>query len=559
MDHRDAPLPRALWLLPFVPLLLVYLSGLFVPVMEVDAAQYASITRELQQRGNWLQFFHRGEPYLDKPPLLFWLSAALFQVFGPSTWAYKLPSVLAAIVGVHAIGRFTERWYGMRLGWAAALILASSVALLLHTNDIRTDTLLMAFVAVAIWQFGAYLHPSAQNPTGALLAGWLAVGLAMLSKGPIGLMAPVLAVSTHLLLKRQLGVLLRPRVWLTGLIVVPLVLSPMLIGLYQQYGSEGLYFYFWKQSFGRLTGENVWRDDSGPLFFTHTFLWLFLPWAIAAIVGLIQQIRSAVQGRLVEGLSIGGFVLPFIAMSLSQYKLPHYLLACLPMAAVLAARGLQPALEGHVRAVRAWVLIQSTQATILGFAAIVLAVWAFPVHDWYLALPSIALLIAMMWMGWMPGFPERAYRRVMLPTVGAMAAMFLLLNLHIYPKLLTYQSATQVGVFYREEVAEPRPPLVFLNTHAQAVDWEGRGLFPILNAQMLDSARRTSPLWVYTGPAELDSLTRAGVVPDRTLTYPHYHITRITPRFLNPKTRPAVLNQRLLLLLPQHKPARAAR
>jgi 4-amino-4-deoxy-L-arabinose transferase-like glycosyltransferase len=81
-------------------IVVVYIISGFVDVMEVDAAQYASIAREMLERGEYLQVTNRYVDYLDKPPLLFWLSALSFKVFGISNVAFKLPSLLFAIVGI---------------------------------------------------------------------------------------------------------------------------------------------------------------------------------------------------------------------------------------------------------------------------------------------------------------------------------------------------------------------------------------------------------------------------------------------------------------------------
>lgn len=74
-----------------VGLTLVYVRGLMLDVMDVDASQYAAMSLELLSSDNWLHFYYRGAEYLDKPPLLFWLSAISFKLFGVSNWAYKLP------------------------------------------------------------------------------------------------------------------------------------------------------------------------------------------------------------------------------------------------------------------------------------------------------------------------------------------------------------------------------------------------------------------------------------------------------------------------------------
>src|SRR5205085_965020 len=117
---------------------------------------------------------------------------------------------------------------------------------------------------------------------------------AMLTKGPIGLMVPALAIATDAALKRSWSTFFRWQ-WLVAGVIIMIALSPMLIGLWYQFdeagGKEtyngfvpsGIKFYFWTQSFGRLTGESTWRNNTGPFFFVHTFLWAFLPWSVLAI------------------------------------------------------------------------------------------------------------------------------------------------------------------------------------------------------------------------------------------------------------------------------------
>jgi len=81
----------------------------------------------------------------------------------------------------------------------------------------------------------------------------------------------------------------------------PVYLSPMLYGLYEQYDASGgrqtyngfitsgIRFYFWTQSFGRLTGESTWSNDTGPFYFIYTFLWAFLPWSLSFPIALVKK------------------------------------------------------------------------------------------------------------------------------------------------------------------------------------------------------------------------------------------------------------------------------
>ncbi|HNG90029.1 MAG TPA: glycosyltransferase family 39 protein, partial [Saprospiraceae bacterium] len=385
--------------------------------MDVDASQYASISMEMVQGDSWLQVMHRMGHYLDKPPLLFWLSAYCFNLFGFSTWAYKLPSALAALLACWALYRFARLFYEPSVARHAAFILASSVGFLLLCNDVRTDTLLLAMTVCAVWQVAAYhLWRKWQH----LAAAFFFIGLAMLAKGPIGLMLPAWAVAAHLLWTKDWKGLLDWR-WLAGLLVTAAVLAPMCWGLWLQFdshpermvngrtGVSGLYFFFWEQSFGRITGENVWKNDTGSLYFLHVYLWAFAPWAFV-LAGLMwrwlrrpwgaKEAESAGFGDRLdwkEAFSIGGFFVSFVALSLSKYKLPHYIFVTLPWASVLVANG-WPRLAAWFSKVRgAAVLLFYLPVALVFVTAFLLLGFVFPTHDMLLWLPPSGLLG---WLSW---------------------------------------------------------------------------------------------------------------------------------------------------------------
>src|ERR1017187_4759933 len=95
----------------FVAIGIVYLFNMFIDVMDIDAAQYAAMSREMLESGNYLQVHASGLDYLDKPPLLFWLASLSLKLFGVTNFAYKLPAVLFIILGVYSTYRFALEWY----------------------------------------------------------------------------------------------------------------------------------------------------------------------------------------------------------------------------------------------------------------------------------------------------------------------------------------------------------------------------------------------------------------------------------------------------------------
>src|ERR1700758_3079191 len=145
------------YVLCFIAIGIVYFFNMFIDVMDIDAAQYFAMSREMMESGNYLQLYERGKDYLDKPPLLFWLSSFSLKLFGISNFAYKLPAVLCIILGIYATYRFTLEWYDKQRAVIAALILCSTQAFLLMTNDVRTDGILTSLIICAVWQISGFI------------------------------------------------------------------------------------------------------------------------------------------------------------------------------------------------------------------------------------------------------------------------------------------------------------------------------------------------------------------------------------------------------------------
>ncbi len=329
--------PRA-FVFALLGLVVVVIAGSVLDLMEVDAAQYASMSRDMLTSDDWLQLHHRGNDYLDKPPLLFWLSALSFKIFGVHNWSYKLPSILFAFLGLYGTYRFAALHYAKEVARTATVMFGASAAFLVMTNDVRCDTILTGSVITAIWSGCAWMEQR---------RWWQLIGVLWRSlaacwpKVPSvrGSLDRALAVSCDL--QKRWSLLRDP--WLYVLpVLVGALLVPMCIGLYEQHGMHGLRFYFWEQSFGRITGENRWKDDSSYFFFTHEVLWQLLPWTLFVLVGLWRSVVALVNRQaLNEYSSITGAVLVFVALSLSHFKLPHYLYVIVPLFAVQGALGWQ--------------------------------------------------------------------------------------------------------------------------------------------------------------------------------------------------------------------------
>ncbi|MEI7585695.1 glycosyltransferase family 39 protein [Runella sp.] len=544
--------------LPFFALLIVYLVGAFyIDIMDIDAAQYASIGREMADNNQFLDVQFRGtDYYLDKPPLLFWVTALIAKVFGATNFAYRLVPLLSTFLGIYAIYRFCKLYYSEQTAYIAALIMGSCQAFFLMNHDVRCDTLLTNCVTVSIWQIAEYLRHRRWTY---FVGGFVFAGLGMLAKGPIALIVVGTAFFVDFVLKRQWKQLFDPR-WLLGALIIGIVLIPYCIGLYGQYGQHGLYFFFWEQSFGRITGENEWANSPGLLFQAQNFLWSFLPWVLVFVPALFSDFQRVWKQRFRldpsdEAISLGGFFLPFAALSTAQYQLPHYTFVVFPLAAVISARYLSQLIDSKSPSPFRWVrggLIFT--AVVMALAILLISVWAFPLEKIVLIIivGMLTVLIVRLFGQKRPRFSQLVFA----PFLVAIAAN-LIMNGHFYPSLLRYQIGSVVGNEIADNYSKERErffvydlaPVTEYNIFNSALDFYTERTTPTLRSLDELKGQSAKAALIYTDEQGLTSLKSSGLRYEILRTYQNFHVTGLTLPFLNPATRSTETHPRYLVRL----------
>lgn len=528
----------------FIIIALLYLSAARVDIMDIDAAQYAEISREMLLSGDYLHIMDRGMDYLDKPPLLFWLSALSMKVLGVGNLGYKLPSMLLAIWSLYATYRLARLLYGPATGRIAALVLATCQGMFLMTNDVRCDTLLMSTVITAIWLIQEW---ATGRKLWHLLAGCAAIAAGMMTKGPIALMVPVFCFLPHWVLHRQWKQLLHPA-YLLGLVLIALLLVPMSMGLYQQFdlqpdklvngqkGVSGLRFFYWSQSFGRITGENPWKNAVDISFLFVNMLWSFLPWVFllvpALIINVVQLVRQ--KFRLQPGqewLTTGGFVLTYLALGSSAYQLPHYIFVAFPLAAILVAQLISQLQAGSVYPTLLRVLrpFMGVIAALVLVAMMLLIALVFPTHPAVLAVAGVGCLA---WV-YLAASKRVAGKLLWLPA-AAMVVANVFLTHYLYQPLLHYQVGARMGRYVHDNriaasdlwIYKVDDPLNSFHFYAQYV-LHGTN----------DLAATNDKKYVLTMGPGLQDLLAQGRVADTVVQGELFKVSELTPDFLNPATR----------------------
>ena len=137
-------------------LVVTFILGLLVPITS-DAGKYAAISRIIYETGEWINLKIHFEPYLQKPPLLFWITTPFYYILGPSAFAFKLPVLLYSGIAVYSTYRFTKLFYDLKTAKLAALMLATCEFYFLFHNDVHTDSLLAANVIFSVaCHFGCF-------------------------------------------------------------------------------------------------------------------------------------------------------------------------------------------------------------------------------------------------------------------------------------------------------------------------------------------------------------------------------------------------------------------
>jgi 4-amino-4-deoxy-L-arabinose transferase-like glycosyltransferase len=317
-----------LLLLLILPACLLY-PCLSFALFEPDEGRYAEIPREMLARGEWVVPYLHGEPYLDKPPLLYWMVMASYRVFGVHDWAARLVPALAVHVGVLLTYLLGRRSIGERAAFWGALALALAPGFLSMGRLLIMDGVLATLVLLAL--LAAFEAVRAER----LRRGWwilaaLACGLGVLAKGPVAL----ILVLPPLWLQRKLtGKAVRPGLagWTGFASIVLAVILPWYVGVCARTPDFARHF-LWEHNVVRFLMP---FDHQRPIWFYGPVLLIgLLPASLLLIPFgrfLFLQHEEIALTRCPElgfWLLAGGWCLLFF--SLSGCKLPTYILPAFP-------------------------------------------------------------------------------------------------------------------------------------------------------------------------------------------------------------------------------------
>jgi 4-amino-4-deoxy-L-arabinose transferase-like glycosyltransferase len=329
------------WLLPLLSVGTFFLLLGSRALNEPDEGRYSEIAREMIETSDWLVPHFWYLPHLDKPPMTYWLVAVFMKLFGQNEWAVRLPVALAGISGVWATFLLGCSIGGRRVGFWSALILQSSLLYFVMARMLTTDIFLTQFVAWAIYFFWrSWITSKAKIFLAWHLAGWAAIALGFLTKGPIALAIPLvtLAVLVICCWKEFSGKKFLLGGLLGGPVLFLILVLPWFLAVFQRV-PEAAHFMVLGQAAGHLLGTTIKNRHGSIFYFLGILVVGLLPWTF-----LLGWLWRRAHWRGLDAKSKDAWLLlnvwtifTFVLFSLSQAKLPAYILPIFPALAVFLA------------------------------------------------------------------------------------------------------------------------------------------------------------------------------------------------------------------------------
>jgi len=326
---------------------LIYCYGMgTLSLTEPDEVFYAQTAKEMLQHNTWSTPFIFGKPQFEKPILYYFLLAAGFKFFGISTVTARIWSALFGILGTILTYLLGKRIYNRRAGFIAALVLATSMEYLSLSRAVLTDIVFCALLAsgMTFFYFG-YLN---QKKRGVWFYwAFVSYALAVLTKGPIGIILPLGIIFSFLFLRKELKIFFSKKLFL-GLFVFAVVALPWYLWIYKNFGRQFIDEFFVRDNINRFFFVAEHQNNNTWYYYTATTLGGFLPWSPFLIAGLYKLFRSKPdlpeEKRGVLFLCCWVAII-FIFFSFAKSKLISYVFPIFPALAIITAGYLDRLIE----------------------------------------------------------------------------------------------------------------------------------------------------------------------------------------------------------------------
>ncbi len=472
---------KQLWWLLVMGALIWFSNLEYRTLIKPDEGRYAEIPREMVASGDWVTPRLNDLKYFEKPPLQYWATATAYELFGEHQWTARLWTGLTGFAGLLLVWFTGLRLFGREAALYSALLLSSSMlyAMIGHINTL--DMGVTFFISLGIFSF--LLAQDTGSEKWMLLA-WAGLGLSVLSKGLMGIVLPGAAVFIYCLVRRDFSVLKRMS-WLKGLAVFLAITVPWFYFVIKA-NPEFFDKFFIYEHYTRFTTRELGRYQPW-YYFVPILIAGALPWTALMFDALFHIGKPSGSGK--KSFHPALFLLIwavfiYFFFSISDSKLPSYLLPMFPAMALLMGRRLVE--------IRARLLFWYV-ATALPFAAVLLAVSLnvarfadtpnqkelYPHYEAWLVTASLILISGIL-IGMMLLWKNRKMPAVIIIAIASLLAAQL--GVSGYNTVARERSAKHIAEAIRGEI-KPGVPFYSVMMYEQTLPFYLKRTFTLVQYQ----------------------------------------------------------------------------
>lgn len=530
---------------------LVNCTGLFIPLIDPDAGVYASISKTMVLENDYVNLWFQETDWLDKPHFPFWVTAVFFKLLGFHDWVYKLPGILFVFMGAGYTYLFAKKYYNKSIALWATFILLTAMHIIISNNDVRAEPFLTGMIIASIYHFSNAFEKK---------FGWQLVfacffaALAVMTKGIFTLIPIGGAIAGHLLITKNWTQLFHWR-WIFVGILILLFITPELYCLWKQFDQHpektvlgntnvsGIKFFLWDSQFGRFFNTGPIKGKGDKLFFLHTLLWAFLPWCIVMYAALFNRLkRINKKGSAIEWFTISGSLLTLLLFSLSSFQLPHYSNIIFPLLAVITASFISEQVQSGKKV---FGIIQNSLTVVLILLMIAIIVLYRPGNLLLLVVSAVLLAIAYYIIVFRLSVPISYLPYVRSGLAILLVALFL--NLSFYPSLLPYQSGNKAAWYLNK--AQPGEPVGRIGIYFPSGEFYlDQPTFRTDIAAIANGSFAKAHILFIT-EEEKKQLEENNVQFNVVQQFDEFHVSMLTLKFINAKTRQSELKKHYLVRL----------
>jgi len=506
---------------PLFVLLLLALPVFFLclganSIWDANEAFYVETPRQMVATGDYVNPSFNGQPRFNKPVLSYWIVALFYRVFGESVAIERLAIAFGAL-GIVAAAFLLGRALGTRrTGIIAALIVATSPRVVFFARRIFIDVYITMFMALALACF-ALAERRPQHRSRYLLLMYVAIGLGVLTKGPMAILLPAAVAAAWLIWEGRLADLSRLRL-VSGASIVLAINAPWWIAVYLDSGWTHVMGFFVGENLGRFTTAITTHRD--PWFFLPVlFADILLPWAPLLAVPLLAFRRPGTPGAgdpvaPIRRLLWLWIVVIVVGFSFSASKEDLYIFPVMPAAAALIADSLVATSFGaRHRGIAGLLLAIALGAVVLGGI-----VWWLFGSGYYAIADSVVVSAVLVLTGIAAAM--LVWRGRHAHAVAAIAAGFVLLNYLFVVRVLPAMEALKPVPAIAETISARAsadsqvgfcnvvlPSLVYyLGRPVTELDCPQSPGAPPVVQHAVDFARQYSEVWIVTSDPEWNEL-----------------------------------------------------